>query len=42
VFAEGSDLLQVVWLMALTVLFLVIAIVVAHKREFTGAAETDV
>ena len=42
VVADGSSLLQVLWLITLTVVFFVAAVVIAYKREFTGAAETDV
>lgn len=40
--AEGPWFVQILWLMALTSLFLACAQVLAHKREFTSAAESDV
>ncbi len=40
--AEGPWYLQILWLMALTSLFLAAAQVIAHKREFTAATESDV
>lgn len=42
VFADGASWMQIVWLFALTSLFLLLAIVVAHRREFTSAAESDI
>jgi len=42
VMAEGSSLMQCFWLIALSSLFLVAAIVVAHRKEFTSATEGDV
>jgi len=41
VFAEGSSLVQCLWLLALTAIFLAVALVVAHRKEFTTAAEGD-
>jgi hypothetical protein len=40
--AEGPWYLQILWLVTLTVVFLATAQVIAHKREFTSAAESDV
>jgi ABC-type transport system involved in multi-copper enzyme maturation permease subunit len=42
VMAEGSSFMQCFWLIALSSLFLVAAIVVAHRKEFTSATEGDV
>lgn len=42
VMINGSSFMQCFWLITLTVLFLVTAIVVAHRREFTSATEGDV
>ena len=42
VMAEGSSFMQCFWLIALSILFLVAAIVVAHRKEFTSAIEGDV
>jgi len=42
VLADGSWLLQCFWLFTLSVVFLVTAIVVAHRKEFTSATEGDV
>lgn len=39
---EGSSSVQCFWLVTLSVLFLVSAIVVAHRKEFTAATEGDV
>jgi ABC-type transport system involved in multi-copper enzyme maturation permease subunit len=41
VFGEAASYLHCLWLMTLTILFLVAALVVAHRREFTTAAEGD-
>jgi ABC-type transport system involved in multi-copper enzyme maturation permease subunit len=41
-FAQGSVIEQILWLLSLTAIFLVIAQIVAHKKEFTSAAESDV
>jgi len=41
-FGEGPWYLQICWLVALSALFLAAAQVIAHKREFTAAAESDV
>lgn len=41
VFGSGSTLLHCVWLLTLTSLFLVLALVIAHKKEFTTASEGD-
>ena len=40
--AEGPWYVQVLWLAALTSIFIAAAQVIAHNREFTGAAESDV
>lgn len=40
--AEGPWYFQVLWLAALTSIFLAAAQVIAHRREFTAAAESDV
>ena len=40
--AEGPWYVQILWLAALTSIFLAAAQVIAHKREFTAAAESDV
>ena len=40
--ATGRPMLEVMWLVALTVLFLAISLVTVHVREFTIAAESDV
>jgi len=40
--AEGPWYVQILWLVTLTVVFLAAAQVLAHKREFTAAAESDV
>ncbi len=40
--AEGPWPVQVLWLVALTSIFLATAQVIAHRREFTAAAESDV
>ena len=37
-----SSVLEVFWLLALTVAFFVSAVVLAHRKEFTAAAESDV
>jgi len=42
VMAEGSSFMQCFWLIALSVLFLVAGIVVAHRKEFTSATEGDI
>ena len=42
VMIEGSSFMQCFWLITLSVLFLVAAIVVAHRKEFTSATEGDV
>lgn len=42
VMIDGSSYMQCLWLITLSVLFLVAAIVVAHRREFTSATEGDV
>lgn len=42
VMIEGSSFMQCFWLITLSVLFLVAAIIVAHRREFTSATEGDV
>lgn len=42
VMADGSSFMQCFWLLTLSVLFLVAAIVVAHHKEFTSATEGDV
>ncbi len=42
VFNEDGNTLQILWLLALTSVFLVAAVVIAHRREFTAAAESDV
>lgn len=42
ILADGSSLLQLLWLLTLGGVLLSTALVVAHKREFTAAAETDV
>ncbi len=42
VLADGSWFLQCFWLFTLSVVFLVTAIVVAHRKEFTSATEGDV
>ena len=39
---NGSSFMQCFWLVTLSVLFLVTAIVVAHRKEFTSATEGDV
>lgn len=41
IFAEGSSLVQCLWLMTLTAIFLAAALVVAHRKEFTTASEGD-
>ena len=41
VFAEGSSVVQCLWLLTLTAIFLAAALVVAHRKEFTTAAEGD-
>jgi len=41
VFNEDGNMLQIFWLVALTSVFLVTAVVIAHRREFTAAAESD-
>lgn len=40
--AEGPWFFQILWLLALTSIFLAAAQVIAHKREFTSASESDV
>lgn len=40
--AEGPWYLQILWLVTLTVVFLATAQVIAHKRQFTAAAESDI
>ncbi|MCH2203389.1 MAG: hypothetical protein MK102_15575 [Fuerstiella sp.] len=40
--AEGSWYFQILWLFALTSIFMTAAQVIAQKREFTGATESDV
>ncbi len=40
--AEGPWYIQILWLLSLTAVFLATAQVVAHRREFTSAAESDV
>ena len=42
VMADGSSIVQCFWLLTMSVLFLVAAIVVAHRKEFTSATEGDV
>lgn len=42
VMAEGSSFMQCFWLVALSSLFLVAAILVAQRKEFTSATEGDV
>jgi len=42
VVGQGSPVMHCFWLLALAVLFLVTAIVIAHRKEFTTAAEGDV
>ena len=42
VFAEGSNIEQIIWLLSLSGIFLTAAIAVAHWSEFTGASESDV
>lgn len=42
VMIDGSSFVQCFWLITLSVLFLVAAIVVAHRKEFTSATEGDV
>ncbi|MEZ6063014.1 MAG: hypothetical protein R3C19_21935 [Planctomycetaceae bacterium] len=42
VFNEDGTMLQILWLLALTAVFLVTALVIAHRREFTAVAESDV
>lgn len=42
VMMEGSSFMQCFWLITLSILFLVSAIVVAHRKEFTSATEGDV
>ena len=42
VFAEGGNSEQILWLLLLTVVFLVAALAVARASEFTGASESDV
>lgn len=41
VFADGSSLVQCLWLLTLTAVFLAAALVVAHRKEFTTASEGD-
>jgi len=40
--ADGHWMIQIFWLVALTAVFLAAAQVIAHKREFTAASESDV
>jgi hypothetical protein len=40
--AQGSLTEQVLWVLCLTAIYLVVAQVVAHKREFTSASESDI
>jgi len=40
--ADGHWFVQIFWLIALSTVFLATAQVIAHKREFTSAAESDV
>ena len=42
VLADSPGVMQIVWLLILTAVMLSTALVVAHKREFTAAAESDV
>lgn len=42
VVGQGSPFMHCFWLLSLAVLFLVAAIVIAHRKEFTTAAEGDV
>ena len=42
VMIEGTSFMQCFWLITLSVLFLVAAVVVAHRKEFTSATEGDV
>ena len=41
VFADGGNTEQVAWMVGLASLFLLVALIVAQKREFTAAAESD-
>ncbi len=41
VFADGGNTEQVTWMIGLACLFLLVALLVAQKREFTAAAESD-
>jgi len=41
-FAEGTASTQIFWLTGMTLVFLLTALIVAHKREFTSASESDV
>jgi hypothetical protein len=41
VFGEGSAFLHCFWLLTLVVLFLTAALTIAHRKEFTTAAEGD-
>lgn len=41
VFNEGSVFAQIFWLFAITAIFLSLALVVAHRKEFTTASEGD-
>ncbi|MCA9035414.1 MAG: hypothetical protein KDA91_09795 [Planctomycetaceae bacterium] len=42
VFADGGNTEQILWLIGLTVCFLGAALLIAEKREFTSAAESDI
>lgn len=42
VVGQGSPFMHCFWLLSLAALFLVAAIVIAHRKEFTAAAEGDV
>ncbi len=41
VFGEASSLMHCLWLFMLTGLFLIAALIVAHRKEFTSASEGD-
>lgn len=40
--SQSSNTVQVLWLLSLTAIFVAAALIVAHRKEFTAAAESDV